>query len=216
MRVWSPDVRWQELLGCTLATIFTYDLLPGFVILKQLGLGEVNYAGSGAGPISKDTLSFFNSYKLNILNIFGQSESCGMGTSWLSQSFRLDKLGSIGLTSPGMELKIQDPEDKSTVAQGEKGEIMLRGRAVMLGYMNKPEKSATTIDEDGWLATGDQARPQIPGRFVERLPITRFDQAGLCECHVASLVLAANFHTSVVKYGRSLCRARSTRTAGCS
>ena len=68
----------------------------------------------------------------------------------------LNKTGSIGLVVPGTEIKLRDLDDPSkTVAQGEKGEICIRGPQVMKGYHNNAEATAESIDKDGWFATGD-------------------------------------------------------------
>ncbi len=54
------------------------------------------------------------------------------------------KIGTVGPPSPGVEIKLADD-----------GEVMVRGRVIMQGYRNQPDKTAETIDSDGWLATGD-------------------------------------------------------------
>lgn len=61
---------------------------------------------------------------------------------------------SCGKAIPGMEVIIAD-DDGQEVAQGETGEIFVRGYGVMLGYLDDPEATAETIDGEGWLHTGD-------------------------------------------------------------
>jgi fatty-acyl-CoA synthase len=58
---------------------------------------------------------------------------------------------------PHGEVKIIDPATGQTVACGERGELLCRGYLVMAGYYNMPEKTAETIDSEGWLHTGDLA-----------------------------------------------------------
>jgi len=124
-------------------------------VLKGVGLGSVMYAISGAGPITKSTLNFFHDMGLNILNMFAQSESSALGTSWRNEDFgQFDlqhKFGSIGRPL-GNKLKISNPNDEG------KGEIELWGRNVMLGYMNREDKTTEAITADGWLKTGDMGR----------------------------------------------------------
>jgi long-chain acyl-CoA synthetase len=63
------------------------------------------------------------------------------------------RFGSVGKPLPGIEVKIVDNEGNQ-LAQGERGEIIVRGHNVMLGYYNNPSATAETI-RDGWLYTGD-------------------------------------------------------------
>src|SRR5437016_8676689 len=62
--------------------------------------------------------------------------------------------GTIGLPLPSTELILRD-DDGKVVAQGQPGEICIRGPQVMAGYWNRPDETAKVLDENGWLATGD-------------------------------------------------------------
>ena len=64
--------------------------------------------------------------------------------------------GTIGLPIPSTEVCMRDPEG-NVVAQGEAGELCVRGPQVMRGYWNRPDATAECLDGDGWLATGDIA-----------------------------------------------------------
>jgi long-chain acyl-CoA synthetase len=65
-----------------------------------------------------------------------------------------DKVGTIGLPLPSTDIKLIDDNGK-TVAQGEAGEICVKGPQVMKGYWQRPEDTAQMITSDGWLKTGD-------------------------------------------------------------
>ncbi|OOF25355.1 long-chain-fatty-acid--CoA ligase [Salinivibrio proteolyticus] len=65
-----------------------------------------------------------------------------------------DYNGSIGLPVPSTEVRIVD-ENREDVADNQPGELLVRGPQVMKGYWNRPEATRESIDEDGWLATGD-------------------------------------------------------------
>ncbi len=74
------------------------------------------------------------------------------------------KPGSNGITVPNTECRIVDPDgnDQGTDAEGE---LWIRGPQVMKGYLNNPEATAATIDDDGWLHTGDVARIDADGHM---------------------------------------------------
>jgi acyl-CoA synthetase (AMP-forming)/AMP-acid ligase II len=65
--------------------------------------------------------------------------------------------GSVGLALPGTECRLVDPGTGEDAAPGERGELWVRGPQVMKGYLNNPTATADTLDEDGWLHTGDVA-----------------------------------------------------------
>ena len=62
---------------------------------------------------------------------------------------------TIGPCLPNTEVRIVHVETGEDLGPGERGEVLIRGPQVMLGYLNQPEATAATIDEDGWLHTGD-------------------------------------------------------------
>ena len=82
-----------------------------------------------------------------------------------------NKPGSIGPPLANTECRLVDPETGEDVGEGERGEIWIRGPQVMKGYLNNPEATAATVDDDGWLHTGDIAVVDGDGFFtiVDRL-----------------------------------------------
>ena len=90
-----------------------------------------------------------------ILSVYGQTESspgCTMGEVNEDLDHRVETVGSA---FPGIECKIIDPETGRDLPDGENGEFVARGFNIMKGYYKMPEATAKTIDEDGWLHTGD-------------------------------------------------------------
>ena len=82
-----------------------------------------------------------------------------------------NKPGSIGPPLPNTECRIVDPESGEDVGEGERGELWMRGPQIMKGYLNNPEATAGTVDDEGWLHTGDIAVCDSDGYFeiVDRL-----------------------------------------------
>ena len=72
--------------------------------------------------------------------------------------------GGIGLPIPSTEIELRDA-DGNEVAQGQPGEMWIRGPQVMKGYWNRPEETAKVLDSRGFLATGDIAVMDEKGWF---------------------------------------------------
>ncbi len=76
------------------------------------------------------------------------------------------KVGSIGIPIPDTECRIVDLENGTQdMPRGESGELLIRGPQVMGGYLGKPDETAATLTEDGWLYTGDIAKMDEEGYF---------------------------------------------------
>jgi acyl-CoA synthetase (AMP-forming)/AMP-acid ligase II len=84
---------------------------------------------------------------------YGLTEGSGM--THVVPLLAEDRPGSAGPPLPGSECTIVDVATGATLAPGHLGEIYLRGPLVMKGYFNRPDETAQTIDDEGWLHTGD-------------------------------------------------------------
>ena len=92
---------------------------------------------------------------------YGLSESIGPGCVHLGVE-NIHKVGAIGVAGYGWQTKIVD-EHRNEVAQGEVGELAVKGAGVMKCYYKNPEASAEVLTTDGWLLTGDMARQDEDG-----------------------------------------------------
>jgi long-subunit acyl-CoA synthetase (AMP-forming) len=110
-------------------------------VRAKLGFDQTRICVTSAAPISKDTLEFFLSLGIPIMEVYGMSECTGPATFSLPHKYRT---GSVGWTLPGGELKI-----------AEDGEICMRGRHVFKGYFKNEAATAEALDDDGWLHSGD-------------------------------------------------------------
>lgn len=96
----------------------------------------------------------------------------GMSESWAFISIsnpalsREQRVNSSGYAMNDYEFRIIDVDSGDDLPPGEPGELWVRGYAVMLGYWDKPEATAETIDADGWLHTGDMAQIRDDGMLV--------------------------------------------------
>jgi len=74
--------------------------------------------------------------------------------------------GSVGYAIPNTECRLIDPDTGQDAADGERGELWIRGPQVMKGYLNNEEATRATVDAEGWLHTGDVAVVDELGRYT--------------------------------------------------
>lgn len=126
------------------------------LIKKKYDLSSLASVLSGGAPLSKEVIEgFVEKYpSVRILQGYGLTESTGIGASTdsLEESRRY---GTAGMLSPSMEGKIVDPESGKALPVNNTGELWLRGPTIMKGYFSNEEATASTLDSDGWLRTGD-------------------------------------------------------------
>ncbi len=122
----------------------------------HLGLDELVAVNAGAAPTPVEVLEFFHAIGIPVSELWGMSETCGGAT--VNPPDRV-KIGTVGPPLPGVEIRI-----------AEDGEVQVKGEIIMRGYRNLPDKTAETIDEEGWLSTGDIGELDADGylRIVDR------------------------------------------------
>jgi long-chain acyl-CoA synthetase len=122
---------------------------------------ELCVSGGAAMPV-EILRGFEEAFDCKVLEGYGMSETCAIAS--FNRPDRERKPGSIGVPVPGVEMKLVDG-DGNEVPQGEVGEILIRGPVVMKGYWNREDATRETIDEDGWLHSGDMATVDEDGYF---------------------------------------------------
>ena len=88
---------------------------------------------------------------------YGQTETSPVSTQTSTTDSVEHRVSTVGQVLPHVESKIIDPDSGDVVERGESGEYCTRGPHVMLGYWEDPEKTAESIDADGWMHSGDLA-----------------------------------------------------------
>jgi long-chain acyl-CoA synthetase len=132
------------------------DALVLSKIRERLGLDQVESVNVGAAPTPPEVIEFFHAIGIPLAELWGMSETAGYGTCNPPEKI---KIGTVGPPAPDSEIKL-----------AEDGEVLVRGPFVMTGYRNDPEKTRETLDEDGWLHTGDIGEFDEDGylRLVDR------------------------------------------------
>lgn len=108
--------------------------------------GQLEMIICGGAPLDPRFVREFHSLGVEILNGYGITECSPV----LAVNRNLsNREGSVGLPLPCVELRIDEPDDKG------RGELVVRGPNVMLGYYNDPTATGQVLDGDGWFHTGD-------------------------------------------------------------
>jgi long-chain acyl-CoA synthetase len=137
--------------------------------------GNIQWFSSGGGTLSEELCTLYHGMGLPIYEGYGLTEAAPVVST---NPIEDPKIGTIGPTLPGVEVKIDKsvvPESESADTLGDVGELLVRGPNVTEGYWNKPDETeaAFTDAEDGgdpWFRTGDivQRRPDDYLVFRER------------------------------------------------
>jgi long-chain acyl-CoA synthetase len=118
----------------------------------RLGLRRVRWAYTGGAPLGADTFRFFRSIGVNLKQIYGATELCGLAA--LQSDTEADP-NTVGRVCPGITVRIDA-----------NGEVLVRSPAMFQGYYKQPQATADTVTLDGWLRTGDAGFVDPRGHLV--------------------------------------------------
>jgi long-chain-fatty-acid--CoA ligase ACSBG len=150
----APIAWLKSFVDHTIGAIFNAVIITP--IKSAMGLDNCRIAASGAAPLDPKVRDFFSGLNIQIIDLFGLSETSGPSTIG---DFLDSPEGSCGKALPGTELFIAEPDE-----QGE-GEIRLRGRHVFQEYWENESATREAFDEQGFFRTGDIGKLDANGNL---------------------------------------------------
>ncbi|MGR4010929.1 long-chain-fatty-acid--CoA ligase [Leucobacter sp. 1207-22] len=132
-----------------------YDRLARAAIHGEIDLSTIRFAISGAMPLPVSTVQRWEEVTGGLLvEGYGMTEASPVALGNPAGPAR--RPGSVGVPFPSTEIRVINPDDPAVdVEPGQPGELLLRGPQVFQGYWKRPEETAETLLQNGWLRTGD-------------------------------------------------------------
>lgn len=187
-----------------------YDRLMFNKIKKGLGMDQIRIMVSGSAPLSKTVMNFYRvMLGAPVVEGYGQTE--GAAATSVSLPDDMMTAGHVGSPNASAEIVLvdvpemgylhTDTEHKGQPCQG-RGEIWVRGPIVFQGYYKEPEKTRETIDDEGWLHSGDIGLWTSKGQLqiIDRKKnIFKLSQGGRSNLHQTIVFVVAVFFLSAAK-----------------
>lgn len=121
-------------------------------VRDQLGLRNARWCYTGGAPLGPDTYRFFRSFGINLKQVYGATEASAMIAC---QPDAEANPNTVGRPIPHIDVRIDD-----------RGEVLLKGPNVFVGYFKQEEATRETMTPDGWLKTGDAGFFDKQGHLV--------------------------------------------------
>ena len=133
-----------------------FQSLINYKNLDQFDTSSLRSAVTGAASIPVETVVDIRERLgfSTVVTAYGMTETHGLVTICAADDPPEIVASTSGKALPGLEIKLVD-DNNQEVPEGSPGELLVRGYAVMRGYLDEPEQTAETIDSEGWMRTGD-------------------------------------------------------------
>jgi long-chain acyl-CoA synthetase len=136
-----------ERVGLAVGEILVYG-----PVRDQLGLRKARWCYTGGAPLGPDTYRFFRSFGINLKQVYGATEASALISCQCNEEANPD---TVGRPMPRIEVRID-----------ERGEVMLKGANVFIGYFKQDDATRETLTDEGWLRTGDAGFFDKQGHLV--------------------------------------------------
>jgi acyl-CoA synthetase (AMP-forming)/AMP-acid ligase II len=159
MREFDPVRAWELMGEEKITGGLLVPAMLNFMIqvndLERFDYSSLRWIQSGASPLPVSLIQQYADLGIAIHQIYGLTESCGPACLITSDD-ALTRIGSTGRSFFHTDVRVVD-ETGEDVEPEEHGEVWVAGRHIMKEYWNRPDATAETITQDGWLRTGDVA-----------------------------------------------------------
>ena len=159
MREFDPVRAWQLFGEEKITSGLLVPAMLNFMIQvenkNEFDRSKLRWIQSGASPLPVSLIEKYLEMNIDIHQVYGLTETCGPACLITGQD-AIEKIGSTGKAFFHTEVRVVS-EDGDDVGPGSQGEVWVKGKHIMREYWNRPDASAETITQDGWLRTGDIA-----------------------------------------------------------
>lgn len=167
MREFDPVKAWQLIQEEKINTALLVPAMLNFMVqvpdLDKVDYSSIRWVQSGASPLPVNLIQKYADMGIEVHQIYGLTESCGPACV-IDAENALKKIGSTGQAFFHTDVRVVS-EDGDDCEPEEQGEVWVKGKHIMIEYWNRPDATAETITQDGWLRTGDVASVD-PDGFV--------------------------------------------------
>ena len=133
-------------------------------LVDEFDLSSLAFVTSGAAPLGAEVaLGCQSRLGVRVAQGYGLTEASPVTHLRPRSDAGSERIGTVGPGLPNTEVCIVDLESGERLGPGEEGEVWIRGPQIMKGYLENPEATAATVDDDGWLHTGDVGRVDEEG-----------------------------------------------------
>jgi len=164
---WALGTKTAEVETGVIRNNSFWDYVIFGKVQKMLG-GRVRLMPCGAAPFKYEVLQFFRAaLGAVVLEGYGQTETCGCAVISIPGDYSGSCIGGVVSSSI---LKLESVPEMGYLTENNQGEVCIKGPSVFSHYFKNPEKTAETIDEDGWMHTGDIGQMHEEGglRVIDR------------------------------------------------
>ena len=158
MRQFDPAAMWDVIESERISSTLAVPAMLNFMLMvpdfEKRDRSALRYILSGASPVPVALIRKYQDIGIEIEQVYGMTETGGPGCH-ISGKDAITHAGSTGRGYLLTDVRVVDDKGQD-VPPGEPGQILLRGAHNMIGYWNRPDATAETL-QDGWLYTGDVA-----------------------------------------------------------